>query len=210
MEEFLTFLRTYFPKFDEKHLKFPHAFTYDHKIVGGVDGFVDGPVDKSRGYVGNLKGKDWKKAVLGAKGEETLDVALHMAFQERTSLMLNGFERDKLFKIAKDCITFKLNEAKAQDDSVLALPLLPEERELHKLFGVDASKLETEVKEFLKELFSGSEEMDAAGLENALQAKCRNPNQLNPDNPGPDKRPVFERLGGKQQTNYREDLRSRA
>jgi len=203
MEEFLAFLRTYFPEFEKQHLKFPRAFEYKHKILGGVDG----PLESSGRDVGTQRGQDREKAVLGAQGEETLDDKLHVAFQKRTSLMWNGFEKDKLFKIAKDCIKYKLKEAKAQDDSLLDVPLLPEEKEFHKLFGVDASKLENEVKEFVKELFSGSEEMDAAGLEKALMEKCASPTKLNRENPGPDKRPLFEKLGPKDQTDYRDHLK---
>ena len=203
MEEFLAFLYTQFPNYETDHLKFPRAFAYDIKKIGGADG----PLDASGRDVGNQKGKDRKKAVLGQKGEETLDDTLHRAFQKRTSLMWNGFERDKLFKIAKDCIKFKLNQAKAQDESLLEVPLLPEERELQKLFGINASKLENDVKEFVKELFSGKDEMDSAGIEKALKDKCRNPKELNRENPEPDKRPFFEKLDGKDQTNYRENLR---
>ena len=89
----------------------------------------------------------------------------------------------------------------------MEVPLLPEERELQKLFGVDASKLENDVKEFVKELFSGKNKMDSAGLEKALTDKCRNPKEFNRENPGPDKRPFFEKLDGRDQKNYRENLR---
>merc|ERR1712172_291617 len=203
MEVFLAFLYTYFPNYEKDHLKFPRAFTYDEKKIGGAHG----PLDASGRDAGNQKGKDRKKAILGQKGEEILDDTLHWAFQKRTSLMWNGFERDKLFKIAKDCIKFKLNEAKALDESLLEVPLLPEERELQKLFGVDASKLENDVKEFVKELFSGKEEMNSAGLDKALKEKCVNPTKLNRENPGSDKRPFFDKLDGRDQTNYAENLR---
>ena len=87
------------------------------------------------------------------------------------------------------------------------VPLLPEERDLHKLFGVDASLLENEVKEFVKELFSGSLEMDAAGLEKALMEKCVNPAKSKEENPGPDKRPFFDKLPPIDQTYYRDNLK---
>merc|ERR1711953_149334 len=201
MEEFLAFIRTYFPKFRKEHLKFPRAFLYDTKKIQ-----APGPVDAAHRDVGQQRGEDREKAILGAKGKEKRDEVLHKVFQSRTSLMWNGFEKEKLFKIAKDCITFKLNEKKSQTESLLEIPLLPEEKELHKLFGIDASQLESDVKEFVKELFSENKELDEAGLKKALEEKCRNPAQLNPQNPGRDKRPVFEHLCGREQTYYRENL----
>merc|ERR1711962_1071079 len=201
MEEFLAFTRTYFPKFGTDHLKFPRAFLFDTKKIP-----APGPVDAAHRDVGQQRGEDREKAILGAKGEEKIDEVLHKVFQSRTSLMWNGFEKAKLFKIAKDCITFKLNEAKSQTESLLEMPLLPEEKELLKLFGIDASQLESDVEEFVKELFSENKELDEAGLKKALEEKCRNPAQLNPQNPGRDKRPVFEHLCGREQTNYRENL----
>merc|ERR1719239_860640 len=204
MEEFLTFLRKYFPKFKKEHLMFPRAFSYDPNTTGGT--FV--PIDQTDGRpAGNARAEDLRKAIEGRRGEAILHYVLHRAFKKRPSLMWNSFEREKLFKIAKDCIKFKLNEAKAQDASLLEVPLLPEERELQKLFGVDASKLENDVTEFVKELFSGKEEMDSAGLDKALKDKCVNPTHLNRENPGPDKRPFFNKLDGGEQTNYRENLR---
>merc|ERR1711963_1122116 len=201
MEEFLAFIRTYFPKFAKGHLKFPRAFVYDTNKIQ-----APGPVDAAHRDVGQQRGKVREKANLGGKGEEIVDEVLHMAFQKRTSLMWNRFEKEKLFKIAKDCIAFKLKEARSQRESFLEVPLLPEEKELHRLFGIDASQLESDVKEFVKELFSENKEMDEAGLKRALEEKCRNPGQLNPQNPGLDKRPVFELLCGREQTNYRDNL----
>ena len=46
------------------------------------------------------EGKIVRKAFLGQIGEEIVDDILHKAFWNRTSLMWNGFEKDKLFKIA--------------------------------------------------------------------------------------------------------------
>merc|ERR1711963_56854 len=96
MEEFLAFIRTYFPKFGKEHLKFPRAFAFDVRKIQ-----APGPVEAAHRDVGQQRGKDREKANLGGKGEEIVDEVLHMAFQNRTSLMWNRFEKEKLFKIAK-------------------------------------------------------------------------------------------------------------
>ena len=91
MEEFLAFIRTYFPKLGKEHLKFPRAFVYDKRKIQ-----APGPVDAAHRDVGQQRGKDREKIVLGEKDSETIDVILHKAFQNRTSLMWTGFEKEKL------------------------------------------------------------------------------------------------------------------
>ena len=41
MDEFLAFLRKYFPDFEKDHLKFPRGFEFDRKRIGDVDGPTD-------------------------------------------------------------------------------------------------------------------------------------------------------------------------
>merc|ERR1719264_287598 len=152
MGEFQNVLKQ-FPNFAKDHLKFPRAFTYElNKLMG-----VEGPTYESQRAVGSHR--DRMKAVLGLRGEEIVDDALHKAFSKRTSLMWNSLETDKLFKIAKDCVKYKLEQTKKQDVSLLNIPLLPEERNLHQLLGVDVAKIEREVDKFVKELFHDRLEM---------------------------------------------------
>ena len=200
MEEFSTFFRNSFSDFDSKHLKFPPGFTYDKKRMGGVDG----PTDVTGRQIGGNRATERDREVLGRKGEEMTDDALHEAFGKRTSMMWNGFERDKLFKIARDCVKHDLETARQKDNSLLDVPLLPAEKALQEFFGINMSRLEKEVEDFVKELFSGNRDMTIGDLENAINDKCRNPKKTQ-DNAIT--RPAFELLSPRDQTDYRDKLK---
>ena len=204
MDEFLAFLRKYFPDFEKDHLKFPRGFEFDRKRIGDVDG----PTDTTGIPAGTQKANDRDIEIKGRKGEETMDDALHKAFKERTSMMWNGFDKENLFKIAKDCVKHALNERRKKHGSLLDVPLLPEERDLQTLIGIDVRVLEIEVKDFVNELFSTSQALTAKDLEKALDEKCKNPKKLYPDNPSAeDKRPAFSQLNPDEQKNYKDNLK---
>ena len=165
MGEFSTFLQKHFPDYDTKHLKFPPGFTYDRKRIGNVDG----PTDVSGRQIGANRAEDRDREVRGRRGEEMLDDALHKAFGNRTSMMWNDFEQDKLFKIARDCVSYDLEKARQREKSLLDVPLLPEERALQELFGINMTQLEKEVEEFVREIFSGNQEIVEGDLVKALE-----------------------------------------
>ena len=200
MGEFCTFFKNSFPGFDSKHLKFPPGFTYDKKSMGGVDG----PTDVSGRQLGANTARERDRAVVGRRGEEMTDAALHKAFGKRTSMLWNDFEQDKLFKIARDCVRHDLDKARQRDTSLLDVPLLPDERSLQELFGIDMTQLEKEVDEFVKEIFAGNQKMAEGDLDKAIDDKCKNPKKT------PERaitRPAFDLLSPKEQTDYRDKLK---
>ena len=147
------------------------------------------------------------KSVLGLRGEETVDDALFKAFSKRASLAWNSLEEERLFKIAKDYVKYKLKQKKQGDESLLNTSLLPEEKHLHKLLGVDVTKLEKEVEEFLKELFNNRQEMTEKEMEAALDEKCKNPKKLHSE-ATEDKRPAFGQLSLSEKRFYKDNLKS--
>ena len=199
MEEFSTFLKKYFKNFDSEHLKFPPGFTYDRRRMADVDG----PTDVIGRQIGR-RTEDRDREVQGRRGEEMLDDALHKAFGKRTSMMWHEFEQDTLFKIARDCVRHDLEKARATESSLLDVPLLPEERALHKLFGINMTQLEKEVDEFVKQIFSGHQEMTEGELDKAMDDKCKSPKKT-PD--GVEIRPVFRLLNQTEKTYYKDHLR---
>ena len=73
MEEFFTFLRKYFPKFDKEHLKFPGVFSFDERTFGNVHC----PLDTDNRNAGSARAEDRKKAIEARKGELTLYNTVH-------------------------------------------------------------------------------------------------------------------------------------
>ena len=199
MNEFSTFLKTNFKEFDSEHLKFPPGFTYDRRRMADVDG----PTDVTGRQIGR-RTEDRDREVQSRRGEEMLDDALHKAFSKRTSMMWNGFEQDTLFKIAKDCVRHDLEKARAKESSLLDVPLLPEERALQELFGINVTQLEKEVEEFVKEIFSGNQDMTEGDLDKAIDDKCKNPKKAQNRK---EIRPVFEFFSQKEKTYYRDNLK---
>ena len=205
MDKFSTFLNTFIPDFDKKHLKFPLSFIYDKTRIHEVDGPTDvGQNQVHETQIGAHPAKDWARHVQAMKGEELLDKALHQAFSKRTSMMWNGFEQDTLFKIAKDCIKYDLQTARANQKSLLDVPLLPGEKALQELFGVNMDQLENEVCDFVKEIFSEKQEMTEEDLATAIDEKCMNPKKTAKKK---DIRPVFELLTQVEQTYYKQNLK---
>jgi len=205
MDEFSTFLNTFFPDFGKKHLKFPPGFTYDQSRIRSTSGPTDvGQSQVSGRHIGAHPAEHWARDVQALRGEEIVYDALHQAFGKRTSMMWNSFEQDTLFKIAKDCIKYDLQRARANQKSLLDVPLLPAERALQQLLGVNMTQMEKEVEEFVQEIFSENQEMSEGELFKAIDEKCKNPKKAQG---GKDIRPVFELLNPTEKTHYRENMK---
>ena len=199
MKEFLTFLKTAYPRFDQEFLKFPRAFQYDEKNLKDVEGPIF-PADINS----DREAQDRAKYIKGHYSEEKVYNSLHKVFQTRTSLMWHGFHVDKLFKIARDCAKYTAKEEKEKNGTRLDIPLTDPERQIHQLLGIDLEDLEDKLDTFLSEVFVSSDEISDADLQKALEEKCTK-KERDPlvKDPPKDIRPAFQHLSGKDQSNYR-------
>ena len=93
MEELYRFTHNHFPKWDQEHLHFPLAFSYNTKKLQGREGPTD------------VTGQDdqWATAVKSIRGEELLDQNLHKVFKNRVSMRWNNYETRTLLNLSRAC-----------------------------------------------------------------------------------------------------------
>ena len=112
-DEYLEFLKSNFPDYNERMVTVPVSFQYkvkSHGIVRDDGGRKGDDVSKEE--------KVWNKDVSGLKAEQRIFDELQRQFSDQPCLLMNGFSEQDLIKVVKSKLQKKgkcssLNEVSA-------------------------------------------------------------------------------------------------
>ena len=96
-DEYREFLKTNFPRYNERMVTIPVSFQYKDLKTHGI-------VSDDVGRKGGEKSKDesnWIKAVSGLRAEQRIFYKIRRHFSDKPCLLINGFTEHDLIKVVK-------------------------------------------------------------------------------------------------------------